>query len=89
MKKWFFVLGILGCSLLFFLSGTLLGYLTSEKLSQTSTVSEKPARKPSKKLNPVIGRVLQTQSSLIPNRSRTPTPAAVSKAMQYKAQIAG
>lgn len=89
MKKWMFVVGILSCSILFFLSGTLFGLFTSEKAVQEAKEADKPVRKPSKTLNPIIGRIVQTQVSRYSTRTRVPTPSAVIKARQYKAEILG
>ncbi len=91
MKKWIFVVGIISCSLLFFISGTLVGYVTSEKVSQTAKESDKPTRKPSKNINPILGRIIQYQTSRVTSQAmvRTPTPSAVLRAQQYKSQLMG
>ena len=89
MKKWLFVLGVFGCCGLFFISGTLVGYLTSEKMAQSSELSDKPTRKPSEKLNPIIGRIVRTQTTKFTNKTRRPTPDAVLKAKRYKMELMG
>lgn len=88
MKKWIFIVGILGGSLLFFVSGTLVGYLTSEKnLISKIENSEKPTRKPSKNINPIIGRIVDGQVTKLKSKTRIPTPSAVVKAKQFKAML--
>lgn len=90
MKKWIFVLGIVGCSLLFFFSGTLVGYSVSQKNIQEETVSgEKVTRKPSKNINPLIGRIVHHQISRLNTKSRVPTPKAIIQARRYKSIIMG
>lgn len=90
MKKWVFILGIVGCSLLFFFSGTLVGYSVSQKSMQEEAVSgEKITRKPSKNINPIIGRIVQHQASRLNTKSRVPTPKAIIQARRYKSMIIG
>lgn len=81
MKKWILVLGIFGCSLLFLVSGSFLGYLASEQKAK-ATSETKPKRQPSKRPVPVIGRI--TQTNIIPMSTlRMPTPEAINKARQF------
>lgn len=85
MKKWILVLSLFGCSLLFFVSGSFLGYLSSEQKAKEKP-QEKPKRTPSKKLAPVFGRILARQKVKIIEKVRIPTPNAVLQAQRYKAE---
>ena len=85
MKKWVFVLSFVTCSLLFFVSGSFLGYLTFEQKAKEKP-QEKPVRKPSGRIVPILGRVIQNQKVAIMSRVRVPTPTAVIQAQQYKRQ---
>ncbi len=90
MKKWIFVLGIICCSLLFFLSGTLVGYSVSQNSIQEEVTSDgKITRKPSKNINPIIGRIVHHQISRFNTKTRVPTPKAVVQARRYKSMIIG
>lgn len=90
MRKWVFVLGIVCCSLLFFVAGTLIGYSVSQKKVHESIVSnEKSTRKPSKNINPIIGRIVQHQISRFNTKTRIPTPKAIIQARRYKSIIIG
>ncbi|MBR1480102.1 MAG: hypothetical protein IJ599_04415 [Alphaproteobacteria bacterium] len=71
MNKCFFVVGILFCSLLFFVSGTFVGYRTATSVPSTSA-PQKPLRRPSEDLAPLIGAVPvdEYSSQLQVNRRR-------------------
>ena len=83
MKKWVFVLSFVTCSLLFFVTGSFLGYLTFEQKLKAKP-QEKSYRKPSERLAPILGRVVQNQKVTITSKVRIPTPNAVMKAQRYK-----
>ncbi len=85
MKKWLLALSLVGCSLLFFVSGSFLGYLTSEQRIKEKP-REKPHRKPSGRIAPILGRVVQNQKVKIMAKVRIPRPSAVVKAQRYKEQ---
>ena len=90
MKKWLLALAIFICCLLFFISGTLVGYSAGEKTAQESSlVPEKEIRKPSKNINPLIGRIINRQVSRLNSKTRIPTPKAVTQARQYKSRVVG
>ena len=90
MRKWIFVLGIFICSLLFFLSGALVGYSVSQKsVYDTSADNDKPIHKASKNINPIIGRIINRQVSRLNTKTRIPTPKAVIQARKYKSMILG
>lgn len=87
MKKWILATGIVGCSLLFFISGALVGYLTSEKIAMSAETSkEKLLRKPSEKLTNLIGRVVNRQAIKLEAKVRTPTNGAIMKAKSFKSK---
>jgi len=83
MKKWFLALSLVCCSLLFFVTGSFLGYLTFEQKLKAKP-QEKSYRKPSERLAPILGRVVQNQKVTITSKVRIPTPNAVMKAQRYK-----
>ena len=85
MKKWIFIVGIFACSILFFISGTLVGYLKSEKNIQTEIEeNNRPTRKPSKHINPIIGRIVDRQVIRLKTKTRIPTPNAVVQANRFR-----
>lgn len=91
MKKWPFVVGIFGCSLLFFISGTLVGYNIYDKM-EAATVQEpqKKKRVPSvlgKVVSPLIGRVVDRKVNALNAKLRIPSSPAVQKALMYKSMI--
>lgn len=88
MKKWIIVVGLFGCSVLFFISGSFVGYLLSETKDNVTT-QVKPKRAPSGKLEPILGRIVEIQKVELINKTRVPTPNAIYKAQQYKAQFIG
>lgn len=85
MKKWMLALSLCVCSLLFFVAGSFLGYLSYAQKAQEQHF-EKPQRKPSANLPPILGKIVYTQQAEIMNRIRVPTPSAVIRARQYKEQ---
>lgn len=87
MKKWILVLSLFGCSTLFFVSGSFLGYLSYEQKAK-ETPQKKTKRRPSKKLAPmpIFGRVVERQKVEIIEKVRIPTPNAVLQAQRYKAE---
>lgn len=85
MKKWILVLGLVGCSLLFFISGSFVGYLTFEQKTK-ETPQKKPQRKPLGMIVPILGQVAQNKKVTMMNKVRMPTPDAVMKAQQYQEQ---
>ena len=86
MKKWILALSLIGCSLLFFVSGSFLGYLTLEQKAKETAPHKKPLRKPSGQIIPIFGRVVQNQNVTLMDKGRSPTPTAVMRAQQYKGQ---
>ena len=88
MKKWVLAVGLFGCGVLFFISGSFLGYLLSNtKGNEEPQVNTR--RKPSKRLEPILGQVVEAQKVGLINRTRIPTPNAVYRAKQYKSQYIG
>ena len=91
MKKWPFVVGIIVCSFLFFISGTLFGYNLYDKM-EAATVSEpkKKNRLPSALSNvvsPLIGRMIDKKVSKVTAKLRIPSTPAVQKAYMYKSML--
>ncbi|MDR3030785.1 MAG: hypothetical protein LBU35_00145 [Holosporales bacterium] len=89
MKKWIFILGILCCSVLFFLSGTLIGYSVREDCNSSSVrKNEKKKRIPSAiiggLLSPLVDRVVDNRIARIQSRLRTPSQPAIEKANGYR-----
>ncbi|MBQ7524530.1 MAG: hypothetical protein IJT08_02905 [Alphaproteobacteria bacterium] len=74
MNKWFFVVGILFCSLLFFVSGTFVGYRTATSVPSTSA-SQKPLRRPSEDPAPLIGTVPVDEYSLYQPQTKVRRPS--------------
>ncbi len=96
MRKWIFITGFLICSLLFFLSGTMTGYLYCEKnlIKNATDEKSKDPRKPSTSSSSMSGksileRMIYKQESNARIRTRMPTIPALQKAQRYKAQIIG
>jgi hypothetical protein len=85
VSKLAIILGIIACSLLFFLSGTFTGYLIGETPREppSSGNSEKPKRTPSTN-NPILGRVISSQQSKVMEKVRRPSPPAVDRARSYQ-----
>ncbi|MDR2075213.1 MAG: hypothetical protein LBP31_03265 [Holosporales bacterium] len=71
MRTWVFVVGLLTCSLLFYLSGTLTGYLYSERVQATKREEEdnnKKKRTPSAvSKNSVLRRSVEMQIDMQKN----------------------
>ncbi|MDR0942795.1 MAG: hypothetical protein LBM19_04295 [Holosporales bacterium] len=90
MKKWAFIGGILVCGVLFFLSGTLIGYSAYDKeLKSAATEKAKPSRKPSKQINPLIGNIVKSKiRARITSKVRIPSSPAIAKAKTYSRMLA-
>lgn len=91
MNKWIFVLGIIGCSLLFFISGALVGYSVSQNNASDNPESSANGNRhtPSKNINPIIGRVVNKQVARLNSKTRIPTPSAITQAKKYKSMLMG
>jgi hypothetical protein len=83
MKTWIFVIGIVSSSLLFFVSGTLVGYSVCHRQAKAGD-SSKPHRKPLPNPTNIIGKIVDRQAMSLTSRIRTPTPTAVEQAESYE-----
>jgi hypothetical protein len=74
MRAWMFILGFITCSVLFFLSGTLTGYLFSNKNQFEKVEStQKKQRTPSKNFgSSLISNTIEMQKSVLLSKVRTP-----------------
>lgn len=91
MRKWVFVVGFLICSILFFLSGILTGYLYCEK-SFANEAQEKikfPRQASHRSKNALIGRIINKQIGDIRKKTRVPTIPALQKAQKYRDKLVG
>lgn len=91
MRKWMFVVGVIICAVLFFLSGTLTGYLYCEKsFAKTTTETIKNPRQPSSKpKNALIGRIIRKQTMDLKKKIRIPTNPALRKYQEYRDKLTG
>jgi hypothetical protein len=88
MNKWILVAGVFTCGVLFFFSGTLVGYSTHEKqISFKETVVKKAPRKASRNLNPLIGGIVRQRLAAPLAKYRKPTPPALQQAQRYGALL--
>lgn len=91
MKIWVFICGVLVCSLLFFASGTLVGYSVCEKrIVQDKMEKKSPKRKPStieKVINPIVGSYAPSKMSALRSKVRIPSNPAIDKARQYSSVV--
>jgi len=91
MKIWIFICGVLVCSLLFFTSGTLVGYSACEKkIKEAAAEGSRPKRKPSvveKIAKPLIGMYVDRQSVALRGKVRMPSSPAIEKARMYKSVV--
>ena len=87
MKKWIFVVGFLTVGVLFFTSGTLVGYSVCEKKTQETSV-KKSARKPSvvmdKIVKPIINYQVNQRSMSLQGKMRVPSVPAITTARKYQ-----
>ncbi|MDR3224140.1 MAG: hypothetical protein LBT03_00930 [Holosporales bacterium] len=70
------------CSLLFFVTGTLVGYAVNSQSSKTESEKIHPARK-QKEQNPILGRVVNDQKQGLPSKVRIPSSPAIDMAKTY------
>ncbi|MDR0695877.1 MAG: hypothetical protein LBF56_03905 [Holosporales bacterium] len=85
MKKWILILSVFTCGVLFFFSGTLIGYTTREKQSNyEETTIKKTQRTTSRNLNPLIGNIIRQRLNAPLAKYRMPTPPALQKAQGYR-----
>lgn len=91
MRKWIFILGVIVCSILFFISGILSGYLYCEKSFAIEAEEKiKNPRKPSAEpKNILIGKIIGKQVGDIRKKARIPTIAAIQKAQKYRDKLTG
>ena len=90
MKVWVFIGGVVVCSLLFFASGTLVGYHSYEKKIEEAKKEKKtPQRKPSamsqiaQRAMPLIGTSASSKVSSLQGKIRMPSSPAINTARQY------
>ncbi|MDR0744788.1 MAG: hypothetical protein LBE97_02430 [Holosporales bacterium] len=88
MKKWIFISGILACSILFFFSGTLIGYsVGSKNIESTEIEQNRKKRTPSRikgTFSPLIESIIQKHTSQIQSKIRMPSQLALEKANTIK-----
>jgi hypothetical protein len=104
MKNWLFIIGMLLCSVLFFFSGALTGYVYKEKSSEECVESKKKPRQPSRfsEIASNAAMLLWDQVSdqisvgemvggYIENHTsaRVPTEGAISQARMYVDPVLG
>ena len=89
MKTWIFIASFFSCSLLFFISGSLVGYSICEKSivkKELESVHKEP-RKPSiieGVISPLVGRLTNRQIEVSKTRTRTPSTPAIQQANRYR-----
>lgn len=87
MKKWIIIIGLIATSLLFFVSGTLVGYHAYDKQIEESEKTGKPMRRPSERLGQVFGKVIDKQGQRLQSKVRVPSNPAISKAKSFKSKV--
>lgn len=87
MKIWFFIIGIVIFSIMFFTAGMLVGFSICKKnMIAIELVKEKPMRSPSNQhKNPLIDKPLHSKTKkILDDKIRRPTDAAIAKSQIYK-----
>ncbi|MDR2459119.1 MAG: hypothetical protein LBD43_03440 [Holosporales bacterium] len=88
MSKLAIVLGIISCSVLFFLSGTFTGYLIGESpREKRAPVANKKSKRTPSMNNPILGRIISSQQSRVMGKVRRPSNPAIDQVRSYQSTI--